>query len=351
MIDDMLVVDAVVHAFDATEANTRGDYGVRLLESICQFQQDMFPDELGDHRLSRERFFQPMPAEALSSALFRESATDAAIYHSIPAWGILKDLSPLAVGEQLKALHPDRVFLYAAVSPVEGPRAIEELERQAERIDPIGLKLYPVDIIDGKLRQVSLSDETHVYPVLERCRELGIRTVAIHKALPIGTAPTDVFHPGDVDHAAADFPDLTFEIVHGGFAWTDETAFQVARFPNIVVNLEATSALLLQQPRMFAQVFGKLLMYGGAKKLLWGTGAMPHPGPFIEAFARFEMPEDLVRGYGFPEVTDEMKRQILGGNAIELHKLTVEPRAAAEPVEPWSALGTPETPDELARAV
>lgn len=348
----MFVFDAVVHAFDATSANVCSDYGIHVLESIYQGQRAALPDRLQSYSLSRARFFQRMTAEELGSALFHESQTDAAIFHAIPAWGILKDLSPLSVGKELRDMFPDRVFLYGAVSPVEGARALAELDRQIAEIGILGVKLYPVDIIDGNLRAVSLADETHVYPVIERCRAAGVRTIAIHKALPIGTAPTSVFDPGDVDHAAADFPDMTFEIVHGGYAWTDETAFQLARFPNVIVNLESTIALLLRRPYAFAHIIGKLIDAGGPRKILWGTGAIPHPRPLIEAFAHFQMPEELTEQYGYRPLTTEDKRLIFGENAATLHGLgarTTSVDGDGVLREPWGLVPTPQAPDPLAR--
>jgi uncharacterized protein len=350
MIDGYFVLDAVVHAFDATAANAHSEYGVLLLESIYQGQRSAVPDHLEPYSLSRERFFQRMNADALGTALFEESQTDAAIFHAIPAWGIIKDLSPLSIGKELKEAFPDRVFLYGAVSPVEGKAALEELDRQIEELDILGVKLYPIDIIDGKLREVSLADEKNTYPLIERCRQAGVRTIAIHKALPIGTAPTSVFDPGDVDHAAADFPDMTFEIVHGGYAWTDETAFQVARFPNVVVNLESTITLLLRRPYVFAHIIGKLLDGGGPTKILWGTGAIPHPRPLVEAFHAFEMPGQLIEQFGYPEVTPEYKRLIFGQNALNLHGITAPAPLTMEPesLGPWSGVPTPDIPDPLA---
>ena len=75
---------------------------------------------------------------------------------------------------------------------------------------------------------------------------------------------------------------------------------------------------------------------------------MLHSRFFEEAFWRFQMPRDLVEGYGMPQITDDVKRKILGLNAARLLGIDVEklrkqtgkdefakPRKLAEP---WSGL-------------
>lgn len=357
MIDDKFVVDAVVHAFDARQTNAVSRYGEILLETMFRGQSRMAPD---GYALPPERFFQRMSAEALESALFVESATDVACYHPIPAWGILRDLSPASVGLEIRRRNPGRMLVYGAVSPLEGRKAIDDLERQVEQWDIAGVKLYPVDIIDGNLRTLRMDDARVMQPLLEKCRELRVRAVAVHKSVPIGPAPLAAFRPDDVDGAAADFPDLTFEIVHGGFAFLEETAFQVARFDNVYVNLETTIAMIVKRPKAFARILGELLFWGGPRKILWGTGAIPHPAPLLEAFGRFQIPEDLRQGYGYPLITEEDRADILGHNFARVHSLDLgrlraqidgdelSTRRARGDAMPWMLLPTPDQPDPLA---
>lgn len=40
----------------------------------------------------------------------------------------------------------------------------------------------------------------------------------------------------DIGGAADAFPELNFEIVHGGMAFLDETGMQLSLFPNVYVN-------------------------------------------------------------------------------------------------------------------
>ena len=231
---------------------------------------------------------------------------------------------------EIRDRYPGRVFLYAAVSPLEGTKALEDLERQVDEWEVIGVKLYPIDIIDGKLRPMLMSDEQVAYPIFEKCLELGIKTVGIHKAIPLDTAPLDPFRPDDVDYAARDFPDLNFEVVHGGFAFLEETALQLARFDNVFINLEGTGALLMRQPHAFARVLGEIMVLAGHTKIFWGTGAAAfHPAPLLEAFEAFEMPEELMQNFGYPALTREMKADILANNYATAHGLDVNALRAA----------------------
>jgi hypothetical protein len=179
--------------------------------------------------------------------------------------------------------------------------------------------------------------------------------------MPLGAVAMDPFKNSDIDYAAIDFPDLNFEVVHSGFAFLDEAAFQIARFPNVYVGLESTAALAVRHPRKLARILGEFLMMGGGKKLFWSSGASsPHPRPTLEAFARLEMPVDMVEGDGYPPLTDQIKADILGLNYAALHGIDVAKAKAATADDalsrarrqgiaaPWSRLKTPAVPDELA---
>jgi hypothetical protein len=71
---------------------------------------------------------------------------------------------------------------------------------------------------------------------------------------------------------------------------------------------------------MFAEILGKLLFWCGEDKIVYGSEApIFHPQWALEAFWNFELPQDLVDGYGYPQLTQEAKRKILGGNLLRLH--------------------------------
>jgi len=343
MIDDAVVIDGVVHGYrldpadEATKDFSEGATALLYHGVHNGFQPRGEPQWV----LSEARFRRADDPDLLGHALFEESQNDAAVYHGVPAYGIWKEGgSPMRVGRALRDRHPGRVFLYGPVSPLQ-PDAVEQVDRAVEEDGVAGIKLYPMDVVEGRSQGWRMDDPEVAFPVFERARQRGIRNIAIHKAIPFGPAPMDPFRVADIDGAAASFPDLTFEIVHGGFAFLEETALQVARFPNVVVNLEGASAYLINQPRKFAEVLGTFLLNGGADRIVWATGCVAlHPRPFIEAFWDFQMPPDLVEGYGFPPMDRELKRKILGGTMARLLGVDVEDlrvQRTRELARPWSA--------------
>jgi len=200
------------------------------------------------------------------------------------------------------------------------------VDRAVEEHGAIGIKLYPIDLVEGQVRGYSMDDREKLFPLYEHIRKRGIRTVAIHKAIPFGGYSIEPYKVVDVGHAAMAFPDLTFEIVHGGFAFVEETAMHLTHFPNITVNLEATTVLIPNATRRFLEILGTFIQAaGGADRITFASGCTAvHPRPLIEGFWNLEMPEDLIESYNFMPFTAEMKRKILGENQARICGIDLE---------------------------
>jgi len=85
--------------------------------------------------------------------------------------------------------------------------------------------------------------------------------------------------------------------------------------------------LVVRPPRRFAHIVGTLLRYGGPDRILYATGcAVNHADPILQQFMAFTMPQDLVDGYGYPELTTEVKRQMLGANIARVHDIDIPNR-------------------------
>jgi predicted TIM-barrel fold metal-dependent hydrolase len=340
MIDGTVVVDGVVHGYNSPPETYTHPISGLVADSLYRGYHRVFSPR-GEPRwqLDAERFAR-VDAGLLGGAVFAESQTDFCVYHDIPLYGLYKGgASPLWVGKDLRERHPGRVALFGGIWPSH-PDPIGEVDRLIDEEGVAGLKFYPYDIYDGVGEEVRMDDRETVFPILEHAQKRGLKTVAVHKAIAMAGCPVQPFHPRDLENALIAFPGITFQIVHGGFAFLEETALQLAYYRNAAVVLEGASAFLVNAPLKFAEILSAFLMAGAGDRIIWGTGCSAlHPRPLIEAFMAFEWPEAMAAGYGLPPLTPKLRQAILGGNlarilGLDLAALGREPHELAEP---WSA--------------
>jgi predicted TIM-barrel fold metal-dependent hydrolase len=349
---DMFLVDAVVHAFNWTQDNFAIPEARGIAETSVDYHRMLTRDDAS--RLTRDEFLRNWQAEQVEAALFVESRLDLIAYHGTPIFDFWKDgHSATSKGLELRERNPGRVLVYGACNPFDGEAAIRRLESLVERDRVDGIKMYAARYADGKTYAQPLDDPEYGYPFIERAGELGVRVIAVHKALPFGPVRSEPFGVTDISEPCASFPDMNFEVVHAGYAFLEQTAF-LAGMPNVWFNLENTAALLMCAPRRFAEVIGTLLASGAGDRIMFASGcALVHPAPLIKAFLEFEMPPDLVQGYGFPELTDDIKAGILGENFLRLHDLTVDTVREKVKGDRWERLrvdaGCPEPWSDLRR--
>jgi hypothetical protein len=74
-------------------------------------------------------------------------------------------------------------------------------------------------------------------------------------------------------------------------------------------------------------VLGKLLRHVGEDNVLWGTDAVFYGAPQdqIQAFRAFQITPEYQERFGYPALTDEIKRKVLGLNALRLHDIDPVP--------------------------
>ncbi len=357
MINGIPVIDAVVHPYNLAEDNFRTDHARWITNMLSG----------GNHaasapgfRLTRDAYERNWSIEEVANMTFAESYADLAAYHVVPIRAYHDGICSIDKAVEAHKRWPDRFIFYAGVDPMEGQKALDDLDEQVELLGhPQGLKLYPNSWVGNEVRGWLMDDPEIAFPVFEHARELGIKVVAIHKALPLG--PVEIVHYSvrDIDRAAIDFPHLNFEIVHGGMAFLEESAWQVARFPNVWINLESTATMLTTRPRAFEQALATLLSRarGAIGQLFWATGCMvTHPRPHLERFIRFQFSDELVENWGVPILDDAAKRKILAENYARLHGFDLTERLqkvaddefaqkrpdGAEPAAPYSLTGAAE---------
>jgi uncharacterized protein len=350
------VIDTVIHAFNLSKENLAHPRYAEAINELILGVTGIVPPGYG---LPRDAVIRDWPIDDAANMLFRESHTDVAVYHPVPIFAYKDGQSAFPKGVDAITRWPDRfIGMYVSLDPLRDGSAIAELNRQVDEVEaagqkPLGLKLYPTSWRGEVIDSWRMDDPRIAYPLFEAAAERGITTMAVHKAIPLGPAPTGpAFDPRDIERAADAYPELNFEIVHGGSAFVEETAWLLGRFPNIYVNLETLTIILASRPRMFAHAVLGLCHVGGAAvldRLFWSSGAMQfHPRLCLEAFEKFEFPEDLLSEYGLfdriPQLTEDVKANILGRNFARLNGLDIEAMESAIEDDEFSADGGEATP-------
>jgi predicted TIM-barrel fold metal-dependent hydrolase len=324
MTEREFIVDAVAHAYNFAEENLRVPLYSQRFANGTFFKHRAFSPE--EYQLSREDFMSDFDAERTAHALFAESEVDVAVFHSTPIYDFFHDgLVSLEKGRLMKERYGDRFLWYGPIPGLDPWAAREAMEVQARDYGVDGFKFYPAAYFEGRTVGWRMDDESLAFPLFEKALELGVRHIAVHKAIPLGPTSMEPYRVDDVEVAAACFPDLTFEVVHGGVAFIEETAMLMARFPNVYANLEGTFGYIVSRPEAFARVLGEMLYWARPEQILFSSGCnVIHPQPLIERFREFQIPESLQQGYGYPPLTDEIKRMILGENMVAMHGLNKE---------------------------
>lgn len=317
MIDGMLVVDAVVHAYNFSPENVQDNKVAKATHSFIYDAVAAWTPQ--DRIVPREAANTDWSPELITNSLFRETATDIGAHHYLRLDSWFKDgLVSREKNVEIARRWPQRYFSYVGVDPTRGvDTCIKDMKEQLEEIPhAVGLKLYPHQVYP--FRPFRMDDPTEAFPLWEAAQEAGIKVVAVHKALPLGPVPLDPYRVGDIDGAAVAFPDLNFEIIHSGLAFVEETAMAIGRFPNVYANLEVTTLLLSKMPRRFGETLAELMSMA-PHKVLW-AGTLPNVldvQHLLELFVDFEFPEDVVERYGF-QLTRELKERVLGLNYLDM---------------------------------
>ncbi|MDF0642814.1 MAG: amidohydrolase family protein [Nitrospira sp.] len=237
-----------------------------------------------------------------------------------------------------------RMLAHGLATPQLGSADLDFMAMQAETLGVEAWKCYTGSCPKGFDRGWWMDDETVSYPMLEQARKLSVKRVCVHKGLPLGPVP-EYNHPKDLIRAAKDFPDITFLVYHSGFKtvegiddvfaqsgeilWTTEFCRMKKREPgltNIYMELGSTFAqLVTAQPGMCAHLIGQIIEAFGVEHVLWGTDSIWYGSPQwqIEAFRRFQIPDEFVERHRYQPLTRDVKAKIFGLNAARVFDVDV----------------------------
>jgi uncharacterized protein len=319
MIGDAFVFDGVAHVFNFEQKNAYGTAGEMFNNHLYAFHQALTP--ANQTHLAAEEFLRQWTISDIDRMVFDESDTDMLVAMPLPLTDLFRDgLSPWEECAELAARRPDRTVFWGSVNPLEGRKALDLMERQVGEFNAKAFKFYNVRYDYGAPFPWRMDDPKVAFPVFEKAQELGVNLIGVHKGVPLGPQPIEATQTWDMDGAAANFPGINFVIFHVGLPFIDETCWQLIRYPNLYASIAATINFCVRAPRMFAEILGKLLFWCGEDKIVYGSEApIFHPQWALEAFWDFQLPQDLVDGYGYPQLTEQAKRKILGENLLRLH--------------------------------
>ncbi len=239
-----------------------------------------------------------------------------------------------------------RLLLHDVIAPNFGPLAprLDGMTAQASSGHVAAFKVYTAWGPGGQ--GFALDDPSIGLPVVQRAHDLGVKVFCGHKGLPL--MRFDLSHNGPKDMVAVSriFPDMQFVVFHsawdpnrveGPYDRSNPTSgidsllralddHSVPPNSNVWADLGTTWRVLLSEPDQAAHALGKLLSRVGEDRVLWGTDAIWYgsPQPQIMAFRAFEISTAFQASYGYPALTDDLKRKVLGLNAATLYGIDAE---------------------------
>ncbi len=324
MIGDAFVFDGVAHVFNFDKKNALSSAGEMFIDHLYAFHQVLTPE--GQTVLSPDEYLRQWTPSDIHEMVFDHSDTDMLVAQPLPLTDLFRDgLSPWEECAQLASRDPDRTIFWGSVNPLEGRKALELMEIQVREFGAKAFKFYNVRYDYGSPYPWRMDDPQIAFPAFEKAQELGINLIGVHKGVPLGPQPIEAVQTWDMDGAAANFPDINFVIFHVGLPFIDEVCWQLIRYPNLYASIAATLNFIVRAPRQFAENIGKLLFWCGEDKIIYGSEApIWQPQWALEAFWNFQIPQDLVEGYGYPQLTEQAKRKILGENLLRLHGMDLD---------------------------
>ena len=293
--------------------------------------------------------------------VFLDSDTSIACITGIP--GLTEDVEVLPPGQMVRTRNivneltkSQRMVSHGLFSPDLGAKNLESMQRQAETLKIDAWKGYTGQGLGPNKDGWWADDEKVAYPSLEYSRKLKVKNVCLHKGLAIGIFNEPHCHPKDLVKASKDFPDLNFLVYHSGLK-TVEDALPAAEdgfrknpyvpwvsdlcqyrkqnphMTNVYMELGTSfGTMVITHPLLCAHVLGMIIQSFGSDHVLWGTDSIWWGSPQwqIEAMRRMEMPESLMKQFGYVPLTKEVKAQIFGLNAARIYG--VDPQAKRNPI-------------------
>lgn len=209
--------------------------------------------------------------------------------------------------------YPDRYIGFAGIDPRRGGLAIAELERCVHDLGLRGVKLWQL--------HGYFPDNLEFYPFYERVQALGVPILCHTGKGPPGTY-LKYTRPVNVSTVATDFPKITFILAHMGNPWVDEATVVAQNNANVYLDLSGWQNRVIHSPVHLARALCTAKYRCGIDRVLFGSDwplceSALTLTQWVQAVQNLETP-DVLRQLGFPEITEQDKKLILGDNAAKI---------------------------------
>jgi predicted TIM-barrel fold metal-dependent hydrolase len=335
---------------DAALAGDASGYDVQpsMMQDLAQAREALsgneFVFDVQTHVVAPEAPWTGAPPDRIldyMKLMFVDSDTTVACLSGIPATrndGLMSPQARAQIQEMVERYGGSRMLFHCNTDP-ELPGEPDYMAMAASRYKSIAAwKSYPQNNPRG------LAADNVVGTFIKAARDTGIKIIASHRGLSAG-AYVSSNSPLDVVQAAKLAPDLKFLVYHSGWqsgvsedhpydpAAPAASLQGVDRFvramednklgpgSNVYAELGTTWRSILGNPGEAAHVLGKLLKYVGPDNVLYGTDCVMsgNPQPQIVALRMLSIAPALQQQFGYPELTPELKRKILGLNGAKAY--------------------------------
>jgi predicted TIM-barrel fold metal-dependent hydrolase len=286
--------------------------------------------------------------------IFEESETTVAVLSGLPAAidEATNDLSGFAFkNEDMRASRDrvnmaarltdtaaERMVAHCQISPKNNPEANSRMMVENKQMyDTRGWKCYPPTEGGWFLHENDAFIQTAI--------ELGEPLVCVHKGFPFtGWSRTHADPMPDVGAVAQRYPEVNFVIYHSAFdsghmegpyemnpspmdGGTDRLAKVVSdnglTSKNVYAEMGASWAITMRNPMAAQHYVGKMLKYVGVDRLVFGSECIwfGSPQAQIEALKVFQISKEFQDMYGYPEFTDQIRRNVFGLTGAKLYRV------------------------------
>jgi uncharacterized protein len=324
------VVDGHTHFWDASPENWvpgQEEYAKGWIECFHGYQ-GLGPPET--HWPLEQ--FQKYSEERMMKDVFDDGHVDVAIFQptNLRQW-YKNGFNTTEVDGAMAERHPGKFVVNTTFDPREGEMGLRAFEERVRRYNCKGVKLYTAEWYgDSRGWDLKSSEAGHY---LEKCLELGVKNIHVHKGPTIWPLDKDAFDVRDVDYAATSFPELNFIVEHVGLPRIEDFCFMAVQEPNVYAGLAVVvGGLMHARPRFFAKVMGELMFWVGEDKMVFGADyAIWEPKWQVEGLVDWQMP-DSEEFSDYQQLSVEGKKKILGLNAARLYDIEVPAEARLDAI-------------------